>query len=57
MSTRVQLTTVVAPRIVTMVQRAARQSDAKPAEYVRGAIVQRLRADGFDVAAALQAQD
>jgi hypothetical protein len=54
MSTRVQLTTNVSPQLVDLVHRAARGQDQKPAEFIRGAIVQRLKADGHDVAAALR---
>ena len=57
MSNRVQLATNATPKLVELVHRAARQSDAKVAEYLRSALVQRLRADGFDVAAALAPQD
>jgi hypothetical protein len=54
MSTRVQMTTNLSPRIVELVQRAARASDQKTAEYLRSAVVQRLKADGIDVASALR---
>jgi hypothetical protein len=54
MSNRIQLTTNVAPKLVDLVQRAARASDQKVAEFVRGAIVQRLKAEGHDLAAALR---
>jgi hypothetical protein len=54
---RVALTTNVAPRIIELVKTAARQSDAKLAEYVRGAVVQRLQRDGHDVGAAWLPQD
>jgi hypothetical protein len=54
MSTRIQLTTNVAPAIVKLVQNAARQSDQKTAEYLRSAVIQKLRSDGHDVAAALR---
>jgi hypothetical protein len=57
MSNRVQLTTAAAPKLASLIQRAARQSDAKVSEYMRSALVQKLRSDGFDVAAALAAQD
>jgi hypothetical protein len=51
---RVQMTTNVSPRLVEIVNRAARQTDQKTAEFIRGAIVQRLKAEGHDLAAALQ---
>jgi hypothetical protein len=57
MSTRIQLTTNLSPRLASLVERAARATDAKVAEYVRASVVQKLRSDGFDVAAALQGQD
>ena len=55
MSNRVsQLVTNASPKLADLVQRAARQTDSKISEYLRSAVVQKLRADGFDVAAALQ---
>jgi hypothetical protein len=57
MSTRVQLTTVAAPKLVQLVRKAARQSDAKVSEYLRSALVQKLQRDGHDVASALAMQD
>jgi hypothetical protein len=57
MSNRIALTTNVTPKLVDLVHRAARQSDQKTAEYLRSAVVQKLRADGHDVAAALVPQD
>ena len=58
MSNRVaQLVTNASPKLADLVQRAARQTDSKVSEYMRSALVQKLRADGFDVAAALQGQD
>jgi hypothetical protein len=55
--TRVQLTTVAAPKLVQLVRKAARQSDAKVSEYLRSALVQKLQRDGHDVASALAMQD
>lgn len=52
--TRVQMTTNVTPKLVELVHRAARQSDQKAAEFIRGAIVQRLKAEGHDLASALR---
>ena len=58
MSNRVaQLVTNASPKLADLVQRAARQTDSKISEYLRSALVQKLRADGFDVAAALQGED
>jgi hypothetical protein len=54
---RIAMTTNASPRLASLVERAARATDAKVAEYMRSALVQKLRADGFDVAAALQGQD
>jgi hypothetical protein len=54
---RVALTTNLSPKVAKLVERAARQSDQKTAEYVRSAVVARLKADGHDLAAALAAQD
>jgi hypothetical protein len=51
---RVQLTTNVSPKLVDLVHRAARGQDQKAAEFIRGAIVQRLKAEGHDLAAALR---
>jgi hypothetical protein len=52
MSNRIALTTNVSPKLVELVNRASRATDSKTAEYVRGAIVQRLKAEGHDLAAA-----
>ena len=58
MSNRVaQLVTNASPKLASLVQRAARQSDSKISEYLRSAVVHKLRADGFDVASVLAAQD
>lgn len=57
MSNRVALTTNVTPKLVDLVHRAARQSDQKTAEFIRSALIQKLRSDGHDVAAALLPQD
>jgi hypothetical protein len=57
MSNRIALATNVAPKLEALVRRAARQSDQKTAEYVRSAIVAKLRNDGHDVGAALLGQD
>jgi hypothetical protein len=54
---RVELASAASPKLVELVRHAARASDAKVAEYVRGAVVQRLLRDGHDVAAALAVQD
>jgi hypothetical protein len=53
MSNRVALSTVAAPKLVQLVRKAARQSDAKVSEYLRSALVQKLQRDGHDVASAL----
>jgi hypothetical protein len=54
---RIALVTNTSQKLAELVRTAARQSDAKLAEYVRGAVVQRLQSEGHDVAAALQGQD